>query len=371
MATANISRGNPALPDDAKPGTIGVHAMPGEEDELTAFGRKQGHGDFGRMPVAVLAPAPPRRPLPGGNSARRPVIALPDTGVEHHPWLDGPPDDPVVLHAEDRGWQPPDFAPAANPWRGSVFRGHATFGAGMIRQAGPDCRILSARVMSDDGIVAAADALRVLDWLATEVESGEQDRFVDVVCLAFGYTLSRGVHAQTDPDTAELRAVLGRLAAAGVLIVASAGNSGDDVPTYPAAFAGETASSPRLSRAVISVAATNPDGTYALYSNWGSPWVTHQAIGSGVISLMPSSFNGPLQPPPPPGPPYNFPQSKGVTIDPDNFSDGFARWSGTSFSASTIAGLLGQALAGDGTAAPSEERVFRALAAIRSYQYET
>src|ERR1700677_4425471 len=86
VITANISRGNPALPDDAKPGTIGVHAMPSEEDELTAFGRKQGHGDFGRMPVAVLAPAPSWRPPPAGSAARRPVIALPDTGVEHHPW---------------------------------------------------------------------------------------------------------------------------------------------------------------------------------------------------------------------------------------------------------------------------------------------
>ncbi len=146
---------------------------------------------------------------------------------------------------------------------------------------------------------------------------------------------------------------------AGVLIVASAGNGGTDAATYPAAFAGE----PALSGAVVSVGATNPDGiSYAHYSNFG-PWVHYQAVGSGVISTMPS-FNGPLTSP---GQTF-YPAAKGVTIDPDDFNDGFARWSGTSFSAATIAGLLGQALGGD--AATGAARTSQALAAIRSYRQQ-
>ncbi len=81
--TANDSAG--AAPD------IAVHTMLGD-DVLQALGRKQSHGDLGRVPVAVLAAAPAWRPIAGrGNDTRRPVIALPDTGVEAHRWLDGRP----------------------------------------------------------------------------------------------------------------------------------------------------------------------------------------------------------------------------------------------------------------------------------------
>ena len=345
--TANGSAG--AAPD------IAVHTMLGD-DVLQALGRKQSHGDPGRVPVAVLAAAPPWRPIASrGNPGRRPVVALPDTGVETHPWLAGPPDDPVVVDAAERGWLPPPDLPDS-----ALFRGHATFIAGVIRQLAPDCRILSVQVMGDDGTVQGADSLRALNWLATEAESGDPDRFVDVVCVAYGYT---PLDETGDTDEAshrqELRAALERLVQAGVLIVASAGNSGTDAETYPAAFAGELA----LSTGVISVGATNPDGiSYAHYSNFG-PWVHYQAVGSGVISTMPS-FDGPRT-----SPDQSFyPAAKGVTIDPDNFRDGFARWSGTSFSAATIAGLLGQALATD--AAVGAAGISQALAAIRSYRQQ-
>jgi hypothetical protein len=183
---------------------------------------------------------------------------------------------------------------------------------------------------------------------------------VDVVCVAYGYT---PLDQAGDPDESshrqQLRAALERLVQAGVLVVASAGNGGTDAATYPAAFASE----PDLSAAVVSVGATNPDGiSYAHYSNFG-PWVHYQAIGSGIVSAMPS-FDGPGT-----SPDQTFyPGAKGVTIDPDNFNDGFARWSGTSFSAATIAGLLGQALAAD--AAAGAARTSQALAAIRSYRQQ-
>jgi hypothetical protein len=334
---------------------IAVHTMLGD-DVLQALGRKQSHGDLGRVPVAVLAAAPAWRPIAGrGSDTRRPVIALPDTGVERHPWLDGAPGDPIVIDAGERGWLPPPDLPDS-----SIFRGHATFIAGVIRQVAPDCRILSVQVVANDGTVQGADSLRALNWLAAEAESGDPDRFVDVVCVAYGYTpLDQAADADETSHREELRAALERLVQAGVLIVASAGNGGTDAATYPAAFAGE----PALSAAVISVGATNPDGiSYAHYSNFG-PWVHYQAVGSGVISAMPS-FDGPRTSPDQ----LFYPAAKGVTIDPDNFTDGFARWSGTSFSAATIAGLLGQALGGD--AATGAARLSQALAAIRSYRQQ-
>jgi serine protease len=349
---------------------LGVHTLLDDDvllgdDAQLAAGRKQGHGDPGRVPVAVLAPAPPwRPPSRRGAARRRPVVALLDTGVDAHPWLAGSPADPVVLDARERGWSPP-----ANSADSGPYQGHATFIAGVIRQIGPDCRVLSVTVMGDDGVVHGSESLRALSWLAGEAESGEPERYADVLCLAYGY--------QPGPEdvahNAQLRDALRRLAQAGVLVVASAGNDGDDIPTYPAAFAADPSPPPAP---VISVGATNPDGTYAHYSNYGA-WVTHKAVGSGVISTMPS-FDGdrvsPVQ--------AAYPDSMGVTIDPDNFRGGFARWSGTSFAAATIAGRLAQELL-DGSAsqavdahrpkdsgppAPGDKRIRRAMAAISSHR---
>lgn len=338
---------------------LGVHTMLGD-DELLAAGRKQGHADLGLVPVAVLAPVPPWRSLSGPGARRRPVVALLDTGVDAHPWLAGSAGDPVVLDARARGWR----APADLADRGP-YQGHATFIAGLVRQVGPDCRMLSVMVMGNDGVIHGSESLRALNWLAGEAESGEPERCVDVLCLAYGY--------QPGPEdaahTAKLRDALWRLSELGITVVASAGNDGDDIATYPAAFAADPSPPPIP---VVSVGATNPDGSYAHYSNYGC-WVTHKAVGSGVISTMPS-FDGdrvsPAQ--------SAYPDSIGVTIDPDNFRDGFARWSGTSFAAATVAGQLAQALHGSsgsqsqrghcaedgGQPGPAQDRIRRAGQAI-------
>ncbi|HEY3735714.1 MAG TPA: S8/S53 family peptidase [Streptosporangiaceae bacterium] len=328
--------------DDGGP-RLAVQTLVGD-DELLASGRKQGHGDLGRVPVSVLAPAPPWRAC----DRRRPVVALLDTGVDAHPWLAGPAGDPVVLDAQERGWAPPRLAV------GNKYRGHATFLAGLVRQAAPDCRLLSVPVMGNDGLVRPADSLRALAWLAGEAESGDPRRYPDVLCMAYGYQPG----PRDTAHTKQLRDALWRLGGLGVLTVASAGNLGADALTYPAAFAGDPAPPPVP---VISVGATNPDGSYAHYSNFGR-WVTHKSVGTGVISTMPD-FNGRRRPPAQ----QAYPDSIGSTVDPDNFASGFARWSGTSFAAATLAGRLARALAED--PAPNGDRIARArrsLAAISS-----
>ena len=179
--------------------------------------------------------------------------------------------------------------------------------------------------MNNDGIVQGADSLRALHWLAGEQQDGQPALAIDVLCVAYGYEPGRA-----DADhTARLRSVLWQLAGCGVIVVASAGNDGDDSPVYPAAFAVDPNPPPVP---IISVGATNPDGSYAHYSNYGV-WVTHRAVGSGVISTI-TAFDGsrvaPRQ--------TAYPDSIGVPIDPDDFRGGFARWSGTSFAAATVAG---------------------------------
>jgi subtilisin family serine protease len=113
-----------------------------------------------------------------------------------------------------------------------------------------------------------------------------------------------------------------------VRIVASAGNNRSDARTFPAAFAVD----PSLpAGSLISVGATNPNGSEAYYSNFG-PWVTRRAIGTGLISTMP-----PLR-----GNEAARPREvvDGIVregLDPDDFPHGFARWSGTSFAAAVVA----------------------------------
>jgi Subtilase family len=344
-----------------------VHTMPAE-----GAGAKQGHGDLGAVPVMVFAPAPPWT----ARAGRRPVVAVLDSGGESHSWLTGSPGDPVVRHASEFDWsKQPSPTPEGflDPFTlpGS-FRGHATFIAGVIRQTAPAARILSVPVMNADGAVDPGKALCALKWLRDKmVVSGKADRFVDVICLAFGYEDEDEDDGQADDrQTEDLRGALQELANQGVLIVASAGNRGETKPrTYPAAFAlhADLADPP-----VISVGAHNPDGkTVSHYSNYGD-WVTYQAIGSGVISTF-AHYNGHQTAAPVPDF-YPHPFRPSSTIDPDDFNSGFARWSGTSFSAARIAGLLAHELSsapdlGDLSPAAAARRAKAALAAIEANRW--
>jgi hypothetical protein len=340
---------------------MAVHTVPAEG---LAAGAKQGHGDLGAVPVMVFAPTPPWT----ARAGRRPVVAVLDSGVESHSWLTGSPGDPVVWHASEFGWSeqpgptPEGFLNPLTP-RGT-FRGHATFVAGVIRQTAPAAQILSVPVMNSDGAVDPGQALSALQWLSEKMAgSGTADWFVDVICLAFGY---EDDGQADDQQTNDLLGALQELARKGVLIVASAGNRGEKTPvTYPAAFALQ-ADPP-----VISVGAQNPDGkTTADYSNYGD-WVTYQAIGSGVISTF-AQYNGEQSAPPVPD---FFPHALGFTIDPDDFKSGFARWSGTSFSAARIAGLLAHELSsapdlGDLSREAAARRAKAALAAIEANRWQ-
>jgi subtilisin family serine protease len=299
------------------------------------------------------------------------VVALLDTGVDAtHPWLAGTPDDPVVTAAgtgnADSGNAGQGNPVAGLPLLSGAYRGHATFLAGIVLQAGPAARLLSARVMDDSGSVPRQASLDALSQLSCLAQEGDPRTFPDVVCLAYGYTPDASdPGASDDEHKKNLRAVLWELANRGVLIVASAGNEGKDQKTFPAAFADDP---PPSAVPVISVGATNPNGDYSHYSNYGT-WVTHQAVGTGVISIM-EKFDGQQSSPRM----LDFPH--GSAIDPDDFCAGFARWSGTSFAAAHIAGLLAGALSAEPTLADvspeaTVKRAAVALAAIEGYRTRT
>ena len=85
--------------------------------------------------------------------------------------------------------------------------------------------------------------------------------------------------------------------------------------------------------ALVSVAALNPDGTVALFSNDGD-WVTAEAEGANVVSTAPIVVQGGLSA----AAAVQVDGHNRSSIDPDGFSGGYATWSGTSFAAPVLAG---------------------------------
>jgi subtilisin family serine protease len=156
--------------------------------------------------------------------------------------------------------------------------------------------------------------------------------------------------------------------------VAAAGNDATSRPMLPAAFAsfrtgnftGSHSSAP-----LVSVAALNPDGSVALFSNEGD-WISCYSPGAVVISTMPkvdvglrSSVDlgeGPID--------QRAVASWRASLDPDRFT-GFATWSGTSFAAPVAAGAAAQALLDDDTFAdPDANAVLRCQDALRTLGFK-
>ena len=285
----------------------------------------------GAPPLRTRAPQPP--------SGRRRL----DTGVGTHPWL--PPDivhlQPMVLDV------PIDNAESSgvtlDAYEGVLDQdaGHGTFIAGLIRQYCGDADILAVRIMGGDGVVPESNLLDAV-WLLLlrqqmAIAAGNADDIVDVVSLSLGY-----YHEQPDDLTfdPELLTPLRELGDLGVAVVAAAGNDATDRPMYPAAFTpwagGTITSADPNSVPVISVGATNPNRSVALFSNAGE-WVTLPPPRCGAGQHLPDHLQRREQ--------ASFAvavdgDGMRATIDPDDFSGGFGVWSGTSFAGPVLAGQL-------------------------------
>jgi hypothetical protein len=371
-----------------------------------------------RTPVALCLRAPIRQPAATFDSeyGRRPVLAVVDTGVRAHPWLDvwanldgGYDTDDVdgfvaVDHplqhaiyqeskqAADDGDRPRqlikgpwDTPVTADPLVGELDTdtGHGTFISGLVRQIVPDARVLALRVMHSDGVVYEGDLLCALRLLAERVagagaQGHDMAAMVDVVSLSLGYF---DESAGDVSFSTGLRSVLDLLLSLGVAVVAAAGNYSTSRKFYPAAF---TEPPPPAGQVpLISVGALNPNGSKALFSD-GGHWISAWAPGAAVVSTFPVDLNGSRSPElrmkahpaneMPPG--VALPPDR-EALDPDDYSGGFALWSGTSFSAPLVAAHITRSLL-DGAADPalglalpgSQAATGRALAALRSLGWQ-
>jgi subtilisin family serine protease len=206
--------------------------------------------------------------------------------------------------------------------------GHGTFICGIIRQICPDADVVTAGVLSSfgDGDVATVTA-------AYERISKVAGPF-DIVVMSFGGFMA-------EDDGALFGRALHRLIGHG-LGVSAAGNQATSRRYFPAALPD-----------VVGVGALGEDGR-AWFSNFGG-WVDACAPGIDVVSTFFTSYQES---------PYR--QEEPPIDDPGRAYAGYARWSGTSFSAPKVAGVIAQEMYVTGSAARD---VWARLSNHQRYRY--
>jgi hypothetical protein len=230
-----------------------LEATPGRSPvlERTDLASKQWHldrvhGQSSRTPRL-------RRGQPAGRAIRIGVI---DTGVDYeHPELSGRTRPGVNLISHPLPGEAPDSEGDEN--------GHGTRVAGIIAAAddengvlgiNPRAEIYSIKTFNRDGNGFLEDVIAGIDWAIRHE--------MDVINMSFG----------TYGHSEMLEDAIARAAAAGILLVAAAGNDAARIAMFPAAF-----------DAVISVGAHDEGGWTSQYSNWG-PDVDFHAPGTGILT---------------------------------------------------------------------------------------
>jgi hypothetical protein len=183
------------------------------------------------------------------------------------------------------------------------YAGHGAFIAGVVR-----CRAPKATIHHERFRIGSGGAIRESAIIAQLNEA--LDKKPHVINLSAGtHTLSQDplksfevlwdTRLKNMPDT---------------VLVAAAGNDGSDKKFYPAAFPW-----------AVGVGSLDRSGQISSFSNWGS-WVDVFAIGRNHVNAFPEGRYVCKETP-----------DKG---DVRKFSNGLARWSGTSFAAPVVAGIL-------------------------------
>lgn len=274
---------------------------PAHEPEVPAA------GVAGPLPAHPATPAKGARP--GGRPAVQPGtgvrVSVVDTGwwspaAEQHDWLAGVTGDEEDVY---------DAAGNIRP-----YAGHGTFAAGVVRSVAGGCTLRVEGVVHTAGAWFESDVVRQLDEALTWTP--------DIISLQAG-TTTRG-----NLPLLAFEAFAERLQAhKGTVVIAAAGNSADVRPFWPAA-----------SPWAVAVGALTADASAAAdYSNRG-PWVDVSAVGDGHVNAFPTGTYLTDEPASPPGQVRTF--------------TGLARWSGTSFAAPLVAGMVAARMTRTGHKAP-------------------
>jgi len=122
----------------------------------------------------------------------------------------------------------------------------------------PGCTILAGKVLNDSGVGSSSSLADGINWAVT---NGAK-----VINMSIGVRASR-----------TLEAAINNAWSKGVVLVAAAGNGGNQTKIYPAAYPN-----------VIAVAATDNKDVKASFSTYGASWVDIAAPGVNVYSTLPN-----------------------------------------------------------------------------------
>lgn len=254
---------------------------------------------------------PPRQPADGEQPVR---IGLVDTGLIKPvdpalTWLSGDvdgEDDPLITVLPGGLRLIPPFA------------GHGTFVAGVARCMAPRSEIF---VGNELNIAGGTLESKIIGKIEQAVE-----RFDPAII-----NVSSGTYTRNDWNPIAFEGFADRHP--DLTLVAAAGNDSTDRPEYPAAFSW-----------VIGVGALGPDQTHlAWFSNYGQ-WVDVYVLGEGIVNAF---TVGQYR--------YHEPPKQPARQD---FLRPVARWSGTSFAAPLVSGMIASRM---GRAGESSTQAAQAL----------
>ena len=259
-------------------------------------------------------PAERRWPPLAATMAAGPVrVAVIDTGLTRQTrsdgWLAGLAQDPGNIDELD-----------VSPSNGKLdaAAGHGTAVSGLVQEQAPDVTLAVYNPIPSDG---AATETAVAETMVAAVQEAFAAGQSVVLNLSLGTTTT-----DDQPPVALQAAVdeIDALAAASpheALIVAAAGNYGDDRRVFPGAIPG-----------VVAVGALQQDLQPAPWSSYGD-WLTCSVIGDGVLSVYVEGCEDP-----------EFSPVRQDVFGPDPFALHF----GTSFAAPQVAGRVARVAQDEG-----------------------
>ena len=274
---------------------------------------------------------------PGGPGSLCPAVEPEETGLTE-PW---PPEAPagkgreVSVVVVDTGWHPPAASDPRTPWLAGVdgddelngpqlrpYAGHGTFIAGVVRCTAPETKVFvegfAIGGVGGGGVLESDLVVQLEEALAHDPQV---------------INLSAGCRTRLDlPSIALETFYRTRLRKRDCVLVAAAGNDSTSAPFWPAAFDW-----------AVGVGSLDRDGRVSDYSSFGVSADVY-ALGRNHVNAFPDgTFEC-----------HETPDKGDIRV----FGTGMARWSGTSFAAPVVAGLIAREISETGgTARDAAEAV--------------
>jgi len=267
---------------------------------------------------------------PGGGGQTCPATEAEETGLTE-PWPPVAPQEKgrqVSVVVVDTGWNPTSGTDGRTPWLDGVdgddeqngadlrpYAGHGTFIAGVVRCMAP-MTDLWVEGFAIGGV--GGGGILESEIVGQLVEAMKHDPKV--------INLSAGCRTRLDlPSKAFARFHRKYLENVDCVLVAAAGNDSWAAPFWPAAFDW-----------AVGVGSLDRDGRVSEFSNYGVSADVY-ALGRNVVNAFPDgTFEC-----------HETPNKGDIRV----FGTGLARWSGTSFAAPVVAGLIAREISETGSSA--------------------